>query len=178
MSGRGTYLFINTVESSQAIAGYRSGPRPRLPGKQASGCQNWARYTSLGQAPRNRLAPHRGPRHLSSPLLLGLVGYVLTFCSPSLNAGMTLEPPSDQAGGGAATTALGSVSRNAPSEPSRGTLPDICYTLRRKLNAFLDEQVEDEVLRNVQSQARVSMGVIDEALQTYGWVLLPSTSRC
>jgi FAD synthetase len=52
----------------------------------------------------------------------------------------------------------------------RRTLPEVCYTLRRKLNAFLDEQTDDEVLRNVQSQARVSMGVIDEALHRYGWV--------
>jgi FAD synthetase len=50
------------------------------------------------------------------------------------------------------------------------SLPEICYTLRRKVMAFLDEQPEDEVLRNVQSQARLSMGVIDEALGRYGWV--------
>jgi hypothetical protein len=104
--------------------------------------------------------------------------WLRTFYSPSLNAGMTLETPSDQAGAGAATTASGSVPENSPSHPSGRTLPDICHTLRRKLDAFLDEQTEDEVLRNVQSQARVSMGVISEALQRYGWVPPPSTSRC
>lgn len=91
---------------------------------------------------------------------------------------MTLEPPSDQASAGAATTALGSVLEKAPSHPSGRTLPDICHTLRRKVNAFLDEQTEDPVLRNVQRQARVSMGVISEALQRYGWVPPPSMSRC
>jgi FAD synthetase len=34
--------------------------------------------------------------------------------------------------------------------------------------AFLEEQIDDEVLRNVQSQVRVSMGVIEEALCRYG----------
>ncbi|OIW28903.1 phosphoadenosine phosphosulfate reductase [Coniochaeta ligniaria NRRL 30616] len=81
---------------------------------------------------------------------------------------MTLEPPSDQAGAGPATAASGWAPEIPPSHPSGRTLPDICHTLRRKLDAFLDEQTEDEVLRNVQSQARVSVGVISEALQRYG----------
>lgn len=61
------------------------------------------------------------------------------------------------------------------------TLPEICYTLQRKMTDFLDEQTDDEVLRNVQGQARASMAVIDEALRRYGWVLAPSTpfpSQC
>lgn len=88
---------------------------------------------------------------------------------------MTLKPPSDQAGAGAAATASGSVLESPPSHPSGRTLPDICHTLRRKLDAFLDEQTEDQVLRNVQSQARISMGIISEALRRYGWVPPPST---
>ncbi|KAH8905620.1 putative FAD synthetase [Coniochaeta sp. PMI_546] len=78
---------------------------------------------------------------------------------------MTLKPPSDQAGAGAAATA---VLESPPSHLSGRTLPDICHTLRRKLDAFLDEQTEDQVLRNVQSQARISMGIISEALRRYG----------
>ena len=47
-------------------------------------------------------------------------------------------------------------------------IPEICYELRRKVVAFLDEETEDKTLRNVQSQARVAMGVIEQALSRYG----------
>ncbi|KAL2182056.1 uncharacterized protein P884DRAFT_235481 [Thermothelomyces heterothallicus CBS 202.75] len=47
-------------------------------------------------------------------------------------------------------------------------LPDVCFELQAKVDAFLAEQTDDRVLRNVQSQVRVSMGVIQEALRRYG----------
>jgi FAD synthetase len=47
-------------------------------------------------------------------------------------------------------------------------LPDICFELQAKIDAFLCEQTDDQVLRNVQSQVRVSMGVVQEALRRYG----------
>jgi FAD synthetase len=46
-------------------------------------------------------------------------------------------------------------------------LPEVFYTLRRKVIAFLEEQADDEVHRNTQGQARVSMGVIEDALHRY-----------
>ncbi|KAK1768325.1 hypothetical protein QBC33DRAFT_371427 [Phialemonium atrogriseum] len=61
-----------------------------------------------------------------------------------------------------ATTASASDGPHAPR-----TLPEICLTLRRKVIAFLEEKTDDEVLRNTQGQARVSMGVIEEALRRY-----------
>lgn len=74
-----------------------------------------------------------------------------------------------------ATLSDGAVKTGSGSTPrTPRSLPEICYTLRRKVMAFLNEQVEDEVLRNVQSQARLSMSVIDEALGRYGWVLVRS----
>jgi len=33
--------------------------------------------------------------------------------------------------------------------------------------AFLEEQTDDELLKNVQNQIRVSMGIIEEALKRY-----------
>lgn len=48
------------------------------------------------------------------------------------------------------------------------TLPDICFELQAKIDAFLGEQTDDQVLRNVQSQVRASMGVVQEALRRYG----------
>ncbi|KAK4650899.1 3'-phosphoadenosine 5'-phosphosulfate sulfotransferase [Podospora pseudocomata] len=55
------------------------------------------------------------------------------------------------------------------AQPPQRTLPDICYELRGKIDAFLTEDItNDNVLRNVQSQIRVSIGVIEEALRRYG----------
>ncbi|KAK7427176.1 3'-phosphoadenosine 5'-phosphosulfate sulfotransferase [Neonectria magnoliae] len=47
-------------------------------------------------------------------------------------------------------------------------LPEICYTLRRKVLAFLDEDLQDEVLRKVQHQVRISNTIIEDALRRYG----------
>lgn len=61
---------------------------------------------------------------------------------------------------GAAKTAL---------SDKTGPLPEICYELRNKLLAFLDETIEDdETLQNVQRQVRISIAVIDDALRRYG----------
>jgi len=47
-------------------------------------------------------------------------------------------------------------------------LPEICHILRRKIAVFLDEQLTDGLLRDTQQQARVAMGVVEEALRRYG----------
>ncbi|KAK4237270.1 hypothetical protein C8A03DRAFT_44843 [Achaetomium macrosporum] len=51
---------------------------------------------------------------------------------------------------------------------STRTLPEICFELQAKIDAFLCEETEDDVLRSVQRQVKVSMGVIQEALRRYG----------
>jgi FAD synthetase len=48
------------------------------------------------------------------------------------------------------------------------TLPEICFELQAKIDAFLSEQTDDDVLRKVQNQVRVSMDVTREALRRYG----------
>jgi FAD synthetase len=60
------------------------------------------------------------------------------------------------------------VTKPASASDAPRTLPEICDELRRKVIAFLEEQTDDKVLRNVQSQVRASMGVIEEALCRYG----------
>lgn len=82
-------------------------------------------------------------------------------------------------GGGDATApaaqAKAAVEASASDLPRGGsgseprTLPEICYALRRRVMAFLEEEQTsgDELLRNTQGQARVSMGVIEEALRRY-----------
>lgn len=61
----------------------------------------------------------------------------------------------------------GAAKLSAASVGSR-PLPDICNDIRRRVTAFLDETVEDEILRGAQSQVRVSVGVIEDALKRYG----------
>ncbi|PGH27071.1 hypothetical protein AJ80_01257 [Polytolypa hystricis UAMH7299] len=57
---------------------------------------------------------------------------------------------------------------SCPPSSSGGQLPEVWLELRRRILAFLEKEMDDEVLRNVQSQARVSIRVIEEALERYG----------
>ncbi|OAQ62352.1 FAD synthetase [Pochonia chlamydosporia 170] len=49
-------------------------------------------------------------------------------------------------------------------------LPEICYTLRRKVIAFLDQQPADDdaALKSTQAQTRASIEIVEEALRRYG----------
>ncbi|GKT97449.1 phosphoadenosine phosphosulfate reductase [Colletotrichum tofieldiae] len=58
------------------------------------------------------------------------------------------------------------------SEPSPRSFYDVCDELRLRVDAFLAEDQNTEVLRNVQAQLRVSMGVVEEALARYRCVCL------
>ncbi|KAI5928294.1 hypothetical protein F4810DRAFT_647830 [Camillea tinctor] len=54
-----------------------------------------------------------------------------------------------------------------PSNSTPRSLYDVCRELREKVDAFLAEEPETSLLRNVQAQVRVSMGVVEEALSRY-----------
>ena len=61
------------------------------------------------------------------------------------------------------------VAKDASVSDARTPLPAICYELRKKVLAFLDEKIEDdEGLQKVQRQVRISVDVIDDALRRYG----------
>lgn len=47
------------------------------------------------------------------------------------------------------------------------TIRPLCARLNARIEAFLQDQVEDQVLKNVQSQTRVALGVITAALEKY-----------
>jgi hypothetical protein len=53
------------------------------------------------------------------------------------------------------------------------TLREICEGLRCKLTDFLGKETDNKLLQGVQKQVRVSMGVIEEAMRRYGYVLPP-----
>lgn len=59
------------------------------------------------------------------------------------------------------------ITKSASAANVPRTLPHIYGELRRKVIAFLEEETDDEVLRNVQKSVRVSMGVIEQALRQY-----------
>lgn len=77
---------------------------------------------------------------------------------------MTQDAPYDQHG-----PRVNGASEPA-SVPAPGTPPPlalVCGELRRKVTAFLKEEPKDKVLRAVQDQVRVSLGVIEEAMRRY-----------
>lgn len=85
-----------------------------------------------------------------------------------MSAAEASQKPSD--GRSPESLANGRAKAASPSRPLG--LPDICFSLRRRVKAFLDLQTEDELLRRTQSRARESVSLLREALQRYGWVNL------
>ena len=47
------------------------------------------------------------------------------------------------------------------------SLRDVCLELRDRVDAFLQKEHESPLLKGVQEQVRVSIGVVDEALKRY-----------
>jgi FAD synthetase len=64
-------------------------------------------------------------------------------------------------------------------DPPLHSLHAVCLELRERIESFLSEEPETPLLRNVQAQLRVSMRVVEEALEKYRCVFLllclPST---
>jgi len=56
------------------------------------------------------------------------------------------------------------------STPPPRSLRDKCLELRDKVEAFIAEEPETQLLRDVQSQVRKSIEVVDEALKRYTYV--------
>lgn len=54
------------------------------------------------------------------------------------------------------------------------TIRPLCARLNARIEAFLQEEVEDQALKNVQSQTRVALGVVSAALEKYRQVALLS----
>lgn len=106
-----------------------------------------------------------------SPFRSALLSAARILRPPMPHAAMTTEPPRTNgvvktaSADGAPRAAL--VPRSTPQTTTSRTLPEICYTLRRKVLAFLDDNHDGRLLQDTQAQVRVAMGVIDKALQTY-----------
>lgn len=49
-------------------------------------------------------------------------------------------------------------------------LAEVCAEVAGKVNSFLESEVEGQVLKDVQAQTRIALGVIEECLERYRYV--------
>jgi hypothetical protein len=60
------------------------------------------------------------------------------------------------------------VTNGTPLDPAADTLASVCAKVHGRVSAFLETDVGgDEVLKGVQIQTRVALGVIGECLERY-----------
>jgi hypothetical protein len=59
-----------------------------------------------------------------------------------------------------------------PVDPTLHSLYTVSLKLSEKIDSFLAEEPQTPLLRNVQAQLRVSIGVVEEALRKYRCVFL------
>lgn len=55
------------------------------------------------------------------------------------------------------------------------SLHDVCLELRERVDTFLAQEPETPLLRDMQAQLRVSMGVVEEAFERYSYVFPSKT---
>ncbi len=60
--------------------------------------------------------------------------------------------------------------------PPSAPLRSLCRDVKTKIEAFLAEDIETEILKRVQEQTRLSLRVIQEALQRYEYDFPPRCS--
>lgn len=51
--------------------------------------------------------------------------------------------------------------------PASVSLPELCLQLRHRVNAFVDQQTDDESIRLTQKQTKISLEVVEDALKRY-----------
>jgi hypothetical protein len=60
---------------------------------------------------------------------------------------------------------------------AHGSLYEACVAMREKVDSFLAEELETPLLRRAQEQVRISVRVVEEALERYRYVLTELHSR-
>lgn len=66
----------------------------------------------------------------------------------------------------------------AATNPPYGSLYEACVAMRDKVDAFLAEEMTAPLLRRAQEQVRISVQVVDEALERYRYVVEDSAPGC
>jgi hypothetical protein len=51
------------------------------------------------------------------------------------------------------------------------TLSEVCSDMHSRVSAFLSTSPKSDIIRRTQEQTRISLGVIEKALQDYEWVV-------
>ncbi|KAI1335807.1 putative FAD synthetase [Xylariaceae sp. FL0016] len=54
-----------------------------------------------------------------------------------------------------------------PSNPSASRMEDLCRDLKLRVDALLERQTDDKILKAVQAQVRIAKGVVEDALRRY-----------
>lgn len=67
----------------------------------------------------------------------------------------------------------GATTHVKSAEQSKESLHQLCSQLHDKISAFLASTPETELLRQVQHQTKISLQVVQEALQRYSFVYPP-----
>lgn len=70
-----------------------------------------------------------------------------------------------------AAKAMASINGHA-NQPglAHGSLYEACVAMREKVDSFLAEELETPLLRRAQEQVRISVRVVEEALERYRYV--------
>ncbi|PQE13700.1 phosphoadenosine phosphosulfate reductase protein [Rutstroemia sp. NJR-2017a BVV2] len=84
-------------------------------------------------------------------------------CAPDLEDNHKENKSSASVNGGGASVEKDADAINA----NANTLLERCDEIAAKVNAFLEEDLDDEVLKGVQEQTRIALGVISETLDRY-----------
>jgi hypothetical protein len=88
-------------------------------------------------------------------------------CAPDLEDNHKENKSSASVNGGGASVERDADATNA----NANTLLERCNEIAAKVNAFLEEDLDDEVLKSVQEQTRIALGVISETLDRYRYGL-------
>ena len=68
-----------------------------------------------------------------------------------------------------------SEKEQAREKEHSNSIRSVCVRLNERVQAFLEEETEDELLKKVQAQTRVALGVISAALEKYRCAYLPTS---
>lgn len=96
-------------------------------------------------------------------MLQGHHPHHLSNGSPAANGGVK----ADEAAASTTTTTTTTAPAATATVPS---LRQVCLDLQDKVEAFLAEDVDTKILKNVQAQVKEAVGVIDDALERYRYV--------
>lgn len=80
---------------------------------------------------------------------------------------MVRNPAEDHVADGVTALLNGAADKLQSGGASSRPLREVCWDLKKKVDAFLESKPDTPLLADVQSHLRVSLQVVDEALERY-----------